>query len=184
MLSAKNYITTKWSGGTTTQLYIYPEDADYGERNFFWRVSTAHIDEETSVFTALPGIQRWILPITGDLDLDIAGEHIHLTPLQTCCFDGGLPIRSSGRIQDFNLMLSEGWEGTVEVLEVQRNLRLKRGFYYLPPEQGDVRVIMTDDEGREVIAVQGNCIYVEEGEKEAVFDKPCKIIFIDVNKRY
>ncbi|MDO4793409.1 MAG: HutD family protein, partial [Filifactor alocis] len=178
VLSAKNYVTTKWSGGTTTQLYIYPEDSDYSKRNFSWRVSTARIDDETSDFTSLPGVKRWILPITGDLDLDVEGDKVHLKPFQTYCFDGGLPVRSSGRIRDFNLMLSEGWQGSVEVLEVHRSLRLKEGFYYLPPEQGDVRAVMIDDDGEELIAVQGNCIYMEEGEKEAIFDRACKVFFI------
>lgn len=49
--------TSTWSGGTTTQLAIYPEDADYGKRNFTWRLSSATVEAEESVFTSLPGIK-------------------------------------------------------------------------------------------------------------------------------
>ena len=31
---AEEFSTSNWSGGTTTQLYIYPEDGNYAERNF------------------------------------------------------------------------------------------------------------------------------------------------------
>ena len=29
--------SSRWSGGTTTQLAIAPEGADYGKRDFLWR---------------------------------------------------------------------------------------------------------------------------------------------------
>lgn len=28
--------TTRWAGGLTTQLAIFPKDADYGRRDFLW----------------------------------------------------------------------------------------------------------------------------------------------------
>ena len=34
---------SKWSGGITTQLYIYPKDSDYQKRNFNFRISILNL---------------------------------------------------------------------------------------------------------------------------------------------
>ena len=41
---------SEWSGGTTTELYLYPPDGSYRERRFKIRLSTAVCRDETSVF--------------------------------------------------------------------------------------------------------------------------------------
>ena len=52
------YITTAWSGGTTTQLAIAPEGAVYADRKFLWRLSSAQVELEHSDFTPLPDYDR------------------------------------------------------------------------------------------------------------------------------
>ena len=37
---------SKWSGGITNQLYIYPENSSYENRNFKWRISSANVEAE------------------------------------------------------------------------------------------------------------------------------------------
>ena len=39
-LTPSDYITTKWSGGLTTQLGIAPASAVYADRDFLWRLSS------------------------------------------------------------------------------------------------------------------------------------------------
>lgn len=43
LLTQENYVTTLWSGGTTTQLAIAPEGAVYADRDFLWRFSLSLI---------------------------------------------------------------------------------------------------------------------------------------------
>jgi len=57
--------TTLWSGGTTTQLCIYPYAATYTGRDFIFRISTATIESEESVFTKLPGYTRILMLLEG-----------------------------------------------------------------------------------------------------------------------
>ncbi|MDO7205115.1 HutD family protein [Paraclostridium bifermentans] len=57
----------KWSGGITNQLYIYPENSSYENRNFKWRISSATVEAEESEFTKLPNIQRKIMVLDGGL---------------------------------------------------------------------------------------------------------------------
>ncbi|MCH7323286.1 HutD family protein [Solibacillus sp. MA9] len=121
-LIRKNEQTTnEWSGGFTTQLAIYPEDADYKERNFKWRISSAIVELEESVFTSLPDINRLIMVIDGEMTLKHEGHHhVHLKPFEQDRFSGGWTTRSFGKVRDFNLMLSEGCNGDLEAITVEK----------------------------------------------------------------
>ena len=63
------YVTTAWSGGTTTQLAIAPEEAVYAERDFLWRLSSAQVELEHSDFTPLPDYNRLISVLNWSLKL-------------------------------------------------------------------------------------------------------------------
>ena len=43
-LTKDDYVVSQWSGGTTTQLAIAPSGAQYGDRTFLWRLSSATVD--------------------------------------------------------------------------------------------------------------------------------------------
>ncbi|TDL91716.1 hypothetical protein E2R55_01125 [Vibrio vulnificus] len=108
-----------WSGGKTTQLAIYPEEADYAKRDFKWRISTADVEADESLFTHLPGIQRLIMILDGEMLLEHKGKHrVHLRPFELDRFDGGWITRSIGRVTDFNLMLAEGCEGDLSAIHL------------------------------------------------------------------
>lgn len=107
--------TSKWTGGTTNEIYIYPVESLYGERNFKWRISSAKIEEEHSTFTSLPGISRLIMVIEGKLLLKHEGHHnAELSPFEQDSFSGEWTTISSGKVIDFNLMLTQGYKGSLE----------------------------------------------------------------------
>ena len=109
LLTQEQYLTTLWSGGTTTQMAIAPEGAVYADRDFLWRFSSARVELEHSDFTALPDYVRLISVLDGQLDLKIdQGERYLLDPLTVSSFDGGVPVESWGQCVDFNLMLRKG----------------------------------------------------------------------------
>lgn len=100
---------SRWSGGTTTELLIRPKDAAYARRDFLFRVSSATVELEKSVFTALPDYDRLIATLEGSITLIHDGaEPISLAPYQVHAFDGGSETVSLGRCRDFNLMLRKG----------------------------------------------------------------------------
>ena len=111
--------TSEWSGGTTTELYIYPNDSLYGERNFKWRLSSANVVAEQAIFTSLPGIARIIMIIDGELILDHEGHHsAALKELEQDNFSGEWTTRSFGKVVDFNLMMAQGYNGRLESISV------------------------------------------------------------------
>lgn len=115
---ASDVRSTRWSGGTTTQLAIAPEGADYGRRDFLWRVSSAVVELEESDFTPLPDYRRLIATLEGEISLrHNGGESLRLRPFAVHAFDGADATRCVGRCRDFNLMLRKGAaEGEMEAL--------------------------------------------------------------------
>ena len=108
-LAADSYRASRWSGGTTTELLIRPRGAVYGDRDFMFRISSATVDLEESVFTALSDYDRFIVTLEGTITLSHdGGAPLTLEPFQVHAFDGGSRTLSLGRCRDFNLMLRKG----------------------------------------------------------------------------
>ena len=115
-LTKDDYNTGKWSGGTTTELLIWPEGASYAERRFAVRISSATVDLDESDFTPLPGVTRYITPLTGGFTLTHPGKRAVVMGILDAPyrFDGGIDTHCDGRATDFNLML-KGIEGIMEI---------------------------------------------------------------------
>lgn len=113
---------SEWSGGTTTQLYIYPEESEYNKRNFLFRISSAKVKVEESLFTHLPGIDREIMILEGELELNHEGHHnIKLKKFEKDSFKGDWTTRSYGKVTDFNLMTNKECKGTLEHIKLENN---------------------------------------------------------------
>jgi environmental stress-induced protein Ves len=124
-LAEHDFTTTRWSGGTTTELLLLPPDGDYCSRRFSCRLSTAVVETEESLFTLLPGVRRWITPLERPLVLwHEAGPEIHLDPYDIYAFDGGRETHSRGTGRDFNLMLQGEAKGSMVVLRRGEELQL------------------------------------------------------------
>lgn len=115
-LTRADYVVSRWSGGTTTQLAITPEEAVYADRNFLWRISSATVELDESEFTALPDYNRLISTLKGEIEIaHNGGERLRLSPCSVHAFDGGDATRSWGRCTDFNLMMRKGkCEGSMD----------------------------------------------------------------------
>ena len=116
----------KWSGGITTQLAIWPEGADYASRKFDWRISSAVVEEDESTFTKLPGIHRWLMLLSGGIELTHESmETKFMKPLADVSeFEGEWTTTSKGRCVDFNLMTAKGFSGATAAVPAGKS-RLK-----------------------------------------------------------
>jgi environmental stress-induced protein Ves len=105
LIKKENQTVSKWSGGTTTQLFIYPPEALYTDRDFLFRISTATVETETSTFTSLAGYQRILIILKGALEITHAGQYTKtLNTFDTDLFDGGWETSAKGKVTDFNIM--------------------------------------------------------------------------------
>jgi Uncharacterized protein conserved in bacteria len=117
----RELILSQWSGGTTTQLAIFPKDAGYLDRNFQFRLSTSEIAVEESVFTFLPGVSRVLLVLEGELRLHHPGRYAKvLRKFDTDTFMGDWQTRSLGRATDFNLMTTGSIHGHLEGITLKK----------------------------------------------------------------
>lgn len=104
-ITTNEQVRSEWSGGTTTQLFIYPKESSYVERNFSLRISTATVDVEESDFTALPGYERLLMILNGNLLI----THNHqiskpLLPYEVHAFSGDWQTSAKGKVIDFNVI--------------------------------------------------------------------------------
>jgi len=119
LIKKNDLITTNWSGGTTTQLAIHPENADYSDRAFNWRLSTATVEVDESNFTSLPDTRRLIMSLSGDLELIHENHHrCKLKAFEVDRFDGAWSTKSIGKVIDFNLMLKNDYYGDIKALSL------------------------------------------------------------------
>jgi len=120
-----NYILTKraalitktWAGGTTTQLAIFPKEAEYTKFNFDFRISYATVEIPESTFTFMPGVTRHLTILKGDLNINhIDRYEKQLSKFDTDVFNGEWPTTAKGQVTDFNLMTRGNTQGEVEPL--------------------------------------------------------------------
>ena len=122
IISADKFNTINWSGGTSTQLFIYPETADYGLRNFDFRLSTAKVEVEKSDFTSLPGISRKIMILDGQIEISHKDHYKkELQKFDIDEFEGDWQTSSVGICTDFNLMTQGKTKGELSSLSLSKN---------------------------------------------------------------
>ena len=123
-LKETDYKTGLWSGGSTTELFIWPKNSDYAKRKFMIRVSSARVDLEESDFTPLPNVTRYITPLLGGFTLiHPNGVSVEMNPLSPPYeFSGENPTHCVGKATDFNLML-QGTEGQMDLCNKVWQLR-------------------------------------------------------------
>ena len=121
VIKASSLKSSPWSGGETTELFIYPKGSEYITRNFNFRLSTATVKVEESTFTSLPGITRTLMVLDGEMTLTHKAHHtVKLGRFDSDNFKGDWHTSSKGKCVDFNLMTMGDTKGTVEALQVNK----------------------------------------------------------------
>ena len=124
IITPEEFVTGVWSGGTTTQLAIYPPGASYADRNFIFRLSSATVETEQSEFTHLPDYDRWLMIFEGSARLVHSSEReVTINPYEYDAFDGGISTVSFGRVTDYNLMLRKGGTGYMKAIGLDENIK-------------------------------------------------------------
>lgn len=125
LIKKNDWKTAEWAGGTTNEIFIYPSDSSYAERKFKARVSIADTNSpEKSKFTNLPGVDRFISKLEGEMKLEHDQHYeIKLENYQIDRFKGDWDTYSTGKFRDFNLMLN-GVRGDLYFREINDCCRL------------------------------------------------------------
>lgn len=126
-LDSTVFPVTRWSGGSTAQVRLYPDTATLRERNFLWRLSMAEVACDESVFSDFTGYNRILGLRRGQMELQFAGHGGALLRAgDTVRFSGGWKTVSRGQAGDLNLILREGAAGSMRVFSLDGILQWRR----------------------------------------------------------
>jgi environmental stress-induced protein Ves len=156
IIRKNEFKVSTWSGGSTTQLYIFPRDAVYSERKFKWRLSSAKVEVEESVFTPLPGFSRIIMVIEGKLHLEHKGHHsATLKAYEKDSFSGDWVTRCIGKATDFNLMTDKDCSGDLDSFSI---------------DKGEKTKVVLEHESSKQFSLVTDAFYFVGGDTVALFD--------------
>lgn len=168
-----SFSTKTWSGGTTTELFIFPEGATYQARDFLFRLSTATVEVEASDFTALPGISRKIMILEGQTTLTHAQHYSKLLQkFDTDAFEGDWQTSSLGKCTDFNLMTKGSASGALRSLSIEAEqtipyqIREKCDFFFVYVYAGKLQISIAD-----------GILYLKKGDL-LIWEKPNIALFL------
>ncbi len=164
----ENFKISQWAGGMTTELAIFPQKAEYQKQDFIWRLSTAVVEQEESVFTALPDYDRVLLVLEGDVILAHEGQRVaRLKATEQDRFDGGVSTKSFGTCRDYNLMVRKGSVGYLDVLELTEESAV--------PERKEQEGLAKSCQGfychsgYGIVTFGGNSLMIKEGEQLVIW---------------
>ncbi|SFI82837.1 HutD family protein [Myroides guanonis] len=96
-----------WNGGKTFQYYIHPLKSNYSDKNFYYRISSATIEIEESLFTQFKGYNRYLIMLDNNLNIKHNGIIKSFKPLEIFSFDSNDEVLSYSKGSDFNLMVTK-----------------------------------------------------------------------------
>lgn len=139
IVSNDMYQTSKWSGGLTTQIAIYPEDANVAKQDFIYRISSATVNLD-STFTNYNDYIRYI----ATLDNEIILNENKLSPLEVHKFLGSDHTTSKGVCTDFNLICNKDYNSNMEIITKNSNIEYKDFNHYIFYASEDCTINVND----------------------------------------
>lgn len=131
IITPKDFIVHGWSGGTTSEIFLYPEGSDYKDKSFEVRISSADITIDGTPYSDFSGYTRLICPIKGTMDIHHKSHHsCKLNSFEVDRFDGSWLTQSYGQCTDFNLLFSQNWEGDMKKVLAPAKLTLPCDQYH------------------------------------------------------
>ncbi len=170
-ITSDQFQVSTWAGGTTTQLMIDPPGADFKERTFRYRLSSATFTGLESTFSDFSGYQRIIFPLVGTLSVDHSSGEQHLygrqlQPYEVEHFSGSWTTRSTNSADcvDFNLIVRNDLAGHLEIVSSEETMALSHRdrllFYSRDPYTLEFRCGETQEhisaEAGELICLDGD----------------------------
>jgi environmental stress-induced protein Ves len=165
ILTSNDFKTSAWSGGTTTQLYIYPPNADLRLRNFDFRLSSARVETKKSEFTTLPGVARKLMILDGEIVIHHQNHYSKkLGKFDIDAFEGDWNTTSVGTCTDFNLMTTGATSGELssQILDANQQATIQmttiNKWLFVFLLSGEIRI---DSNHRSWMLKQGNLISIQ-----------------------
>lgn len=152
IILAENFHTKDWSGGITTELFIFPPTSEYQQMNFNFRLSTATVEVQKSDFTPLPSVARTLLVLDGKISLFHENHHTKiLNKFDQDQFQGEWKTSSIGKCIDFNLMTMGETTGVLGSLSIKTEemahspIEEQWDWFFVYVSTGDVSINLSQE---------------------------------------
>lgn len=138
IISKSDFIVNNWSGGKTTELFIYPKGASLSKRDFICRISSATFSSTSSVFSDFSTYSRYLLALNGSLS--VSHDNIYdrdLSAYEVEYFSGSWSTSSTNTLdcRDFNFIVKDGYESNLKILDKDKE--------YIPKRNGKLILFST-----------------------------------------
>ena len=183
----ENFKKSQWSGGTTTELAIYPDNTQYLNRDFMWRLSSADSDKDESSFTKLPDFDRILMVLEGSVILAHGEERtVELSAMEQDTFDGAVKTKCYGNLKkDYNLIMRKGCKGRMEVIDVEEE---GKAVELTPRAEAEddglggecVSLGFYMEKGYAVVSAEGVTTMVKEGEQMVINCQPTEVPAVSI----
>ncbi|SHG20510.1 HutD family protein [Flavobacterium defluvii] len=107
LLPKKSSKASIWSGGLTYEYMIFPKTANYADRDFGFRISSATIEQTPSEFTKFKGYHRYLVMLDNHLNVEVNKEKKVYEKYEIMEFNSDDEVTSYTKGIDFNWMVSE-----------------------------------------------------------------------------
>ncbi len=118
LIKKDEFKDSNWAGGITSEIFIYPEDATVGEKNFDFRISSASCNLEKSIYTNYDGFLRYISPLDNSMTITTDAKKFSLRPFEVLFFNGKSNTFSTGDVRDFNLIYKKNLNAQMYSLNI------------------------------------------------------------------
>ncbi|WP_281164583.1 HutD family protein [Liquorilactobacillus sicerae] len=141
-----SYVRQSWLGGETTEVYLYPEDGDYQQRNFAFRFSYATIEIEKSTFSNLNGFKRILIPTKDEITLINNLRSFKIKKNQPYFFAGSDQVQSLGVSEDINLIYRPEWQAQMKLISLPAKFKFDVEIVGVFALKGNSKVSLNDNE--------------------------------------
>lgn len=167
---------SNWSKGETREYYIYPETANYQDKDFIFRISSASINEAPAEFTNFSNYTRYLAMLDQPLSLKINNKEVKDNELTLVKFQSDDDVISYSRGNDFNLMVNNN----------KAEGKVTKGLFLT--SEADFIVVFSLDDGCVVnqtsIINQYECLIIKNNKKINIeCSKECFISEIKLKSR-
>lgn len=170
ILKEKDFKTSQWSGGKTTELFIFPENSEYQEQNFDFRISSATIETENSNFTELPDYLRNLMILEGEVFINHEDFHSkNLKKFDTDQFHGSWITTSQGKCVDFNVMTNENYTNSLKhltlLVDKKININKNSDFLFIYLYSGSLKISISN---QTVFLNKNNMLILDKNSQEQI----------------
>ncbi len=116
-------VNSDWEGGSSSQWFIFPPTSEVEKRDFIFRISTASVKNNPSVFSEYKNYNRFLIPISAPINLEhqlaLGTFTQFLQPFELGFFDGNWTTKSEGIASDFNLIIKKEIDVAFRLIELE-----------------------------------------------------------------